>query len=130
MGSFGQVNFEEQRKALAEPLAVTPWCSVDCKLGCVAVNLELAQVFGCEVYASDGGFATGPDFEEQKLNVGLRVCRSLFRSACVPRVSLCVAEGLLSPLSARVVAALSARTRYWPYLPHLPAQVRRGSSTR
>jgi hypothetical protein len=84
VGSFGQVKFDDQRKALAQPLAVTPWCSADCKLGCVAVNLDFAQVFGCEVYASDAGFAAyGPDYDEQKLNVGLRVCRSLFRCSCV-----------------------------------------------
>ena len=78
MGSFGQVKFDDQRKALAQPLAVTPWCSADCKLGCVAVNLDFAQVFGCEVYASDAGFASfGPEYDEQKLNVGLRVCCSL-----------------------------------------------------
>jgi hypothetical protein len=84
VGSFGQVKFDDQRKALAQPLAVTPWCSADCKLGCVAVNLDFAQVFGCEVYASDAGFASfGPEYDEQKLNVGLRVCRSLFRCSCV-----------------------------------------------
>ena len=84
MQSFGQVNFDDQRKALAQPLAVTTWCSVECTFGCVTVNLDFPQVFGCEVYASDAGFAAfGPEYDEQKLNVGLRVCRSLFRCSCV-----------------------------------------------
>jgi hypothetical protein len=37
------------------------------------------QVFACEVYASDAGFPQGPDYDDAKLNVGLRICRSLFR---------------------------------------------------
>jgi hypothetical protein len=78
MQGFGLVNFDDQRKALAQPLAVTPWCSTECKLGYVSTNLDFPQMFECDVYASDAGFAaSGPEYMEQKLNVGLRVCCSL-----------------------------------------------------
>lgn len=77
--TFGRVNFERARQELEQKIAVPAWCSVDCKLGSVCVNLDFPQVFSCEVYAPDAGFPSGPDFDEQKLNVGLRICRTLFR---------------------------------------------------
>ena len=78
MQGFGQVKFDDQRKALAQPLAVTPWCSAECKLGYVTINLDFPQVFECDEYASAAGFAgSGPEYTGQKLNVGLRVCCSL-----------------------------------------------------
>lgn len=77
MGSFGRVKFEEKRQELDEPVAVPAWCTVDCKLGSLSVKLDFPQVFACELYANDAGFPPEPD--DQKVNVGLRICRSLFR---------------------------------------------------
>jgi hypothetical protein len=84
---FGRVNFDEKRQELEEQIAVPSWCSVDCKLGSLSVKLDFPQVFACEVYAPDAGFPSGPDFDEQKLNVSALFlatelgCKSLIASA-------------------------------------------------
>jgi WD repeat-containing protein 48 len=84
---FGRVNFDEKRQELEEQIAVPSWCSVDCKLGSLSVKLDFPQVFSCEVYAPDAGFPSGPDFDEQKLNVSALFlatelgCKSLIASA-------------------------------------------------
>ena len=100
MGSFGRVNFEEKRQELDEQVAVPSWCTVDCKLGSLSVKLDFPQVFACELYANEAGFPRGPDYDEQKVNVGLRICRSLFRSA-LPSAILCHVDAQ-QPLLARL----------------------------
>ena len=86
------LEFEKPILELEQKIAVPAWCSVDCKLGSVCVNLDFPQVFSCEVYAPDAGFPSGPDFDEQKLNVGLRICRTLFRQWRLKRRSLALGK--------------------------------------
>lgn len=75
---FGVRDFDDTRKALEEKLVVPAWCSADCKLGSLAVNLDFPQVFAAELYATDSGFPTYDD-PDAKINVGFRVVRSLLR---------------------------------------------------
>lgn len=41
---FGRVDFDAQRKSLEEELVVPAWCTADCKLGSLTVNLDFPQV--------------------------------------------------------------------------------------
>jgi len=76
---FGKVDFDQQRKALEEELVVPAWCSVDCRLGSLTVNLDFPQVFAAELYAVDAGHERLPDLEDHKVNVGFRITRMLFK---------------------------------------------------
>eukprot|EP00287_Rhodomonas_sp_CCMP768_P002079 CAMPEP_0196734602 /NCGR_PEP_ID=MMETSP1091-20130531/13282_1 /TAXON_ID=302021 /ORGANISM="Rhodomonas sp., Strain CCMP768" /LENGTH=729 /DNA_ID=CAMNT_0042078125 /DNA_START=337 /DNA_END=2526 /DNA_ORIENTATION=+ len=76
---FGKVDFDQHRKALEEELVVPAWCSVDCRLGSLTVNLDFPQVFAAELYAVDAGHERLPDLEDQKVNVGFRIVRMLFK---------------------------------------------------
>ena len=76
---YGKVDFLETRKSLEKELLVPAWCSVDCKLGSLTVNLDFPQVFSAELYANDAGFPHTPELEETKMNVGLRSLRSLLK---------------------------------------------------
>mmetsp|Transcript_25366 Transcript_25366/g.83900 ORF Transcript_25366/g.83900 Transcript_25366/m.83900 type:complete len:707 (-) Transcript_25366:41-2161(-) len=76
---YGKVDFRETRKSLEKELLVPAWCTVDCKLGSLTVNLDFPQVFSAELYANDAGFPHTPELEETKMNVGFRILRSLLK---------------------------------------------------
>jgi len=78
--NYGEVDFDKTRKQLADELLVPAWCSIDCRLGSIMVNLDFPQAFTAEQYAVESGFPRVPELEETKINVGFRVLRSLFRS--------------------------------------------------
>ena len=69
LGTFP--DFEAARAAAAvhaPPAALPAWCTVDVRLGGVAVHLDPGSAFSVEAYAGDLGAPDAPD--DQRLNVG------------------------------------------------------------
>jgi hypothetical protein len=78
LGVFGEVDFEEQVKAVSEIRYVPKWCAVDSKLGSLSVHLEGSSAYSAWVY--------GPTIEgvvcrrDEKVNLGATVVQALFRN--------------------------------------------------
>ncbi len=69
LGSFS--DWDAAREAAlphAPPAALPAWCSVDARLGCLAVHLEPGSAFGAEAYALELGVPGAAD--DLRLNLG------------------------------------------------------------
>lgn len=73
---FGKVSFEEKEKELFEKVSVSPWFTMDTRLGSIAVHLDTPQCFSAEMYALDCNVEGAS--EEVKINLGQHTLRGLF----------------------------------------------------
>lgn len=76
IADFGEVSFEDKEKDLFEMVSVPTWFTMDTRLGCISVHLDMPQCFSAEMYAVELHVAGAS--EEQKMNLGQETLRGLF----------------------------------------------------
>lgn len=73
---FGRCSLKDLERELFQPThSVSPWCTLDCKLGDLSGHMETPQCFQAEIYAQDLGYADAP--VDQKVNFGEHMLRAL-----------------------------------------------------
>ncbi|KAF3335023.1 WD repeat-containing protein 48-like isoform X1 [Carex littledalei] len=72
---YGKVTFEEKKEELFERVSIPAWFTMDTRMGCLSVHLDMPQCFSAEMYATDlnlSGFN-----EDAKINLAHETLKGL-----------------------------------------------------